>query len=79
MRTSRWQVFAEPLHLAAAQVQIDGGRLAVDRIEGRAGKVEFTGDYRYEPTAVRPHRGPPARGIVGRGATRGAAPPYPAA
>jgi hypothetical protein len=48
--------FAEPLHLATAQVQIDGERLAVDRIEGRAGKVEFTGDYRYEPAAARPHR-----------------------
>jgi len=48
--------FAEPLQLATAQVQIDGARLAVDRIEGRAGKVEFTGDYRYEPTALRPHR-----------------------
>jgi hypothetical protein len=48
--------FAEPLHLAAAQVQIDGAHLAVDRIEGRVGKVEFTGDYRYEPAAARPHR-----------------------
>ena len=79
MRTSRWLVSPSRLHLAAAQVQIDGERLVVDRMEGSAGKVEFAGDYRYEPTAVRPHRVHLRGEIVGRGTTRGAAPPHPAA
>ena len=48
--------FAAPLRLDAAQVQIDGARLAVDRMHGRLGKLEFTGDYRYEPGMARPHR-----------------------
>src|SRR5262249_55446847 len=48
--------FAAPVILAFAQAQIDGARLLVDRIEGKLGKVEFTGDYRYEPSAARPHR-----------------------
>jgi hypothetical protein len=48
--------FAHPLMLAGAQVQIDGARLVVDRIDAAIGKLEFTGDYRYEPTSLHPHR-----------------------
>jgi hypothetical protein len=48
--------FSAPVTLASAQAQIDGARLLVDRIEGKLGKIEFTGDYRYEPNAARPHR-----------------------
>jgi hypothetical protein len=47
---------ADPLILTAAHAQIDGPRLALDRIEAQAGKVAFSGDYQYEPEAARPHR-----------------------
>ncbi|MBZ5584767.1 MAG: hypothetical protein LAQ30_21665 [Acidobacteriia bacterium] len=48
--------FADPLELTSARAQIDGARLTVDRMEGSAGKLAFTGEYRYEPGAARPHR-----------------------
>ena len=48
--------FADPLHVTGAQVQIEGVKLLVDHIQARAGKIEFTGDYRYDPSAARPHR-----------------------
>jgi hypothetical protein len=48
--------FADPLILNTAQVQIEGARLVVDRIDAALGKLAFTGDYRYEPSSSRPHR-----------------------
>jgi hypothetical protein len=47
---------ADPVRLTAARAQIDGARVVMDRIEGEAGKLPFTGEYRYEPDAARPHR-----------------------
>jgi hypothetical protein len=47
---------ASPVRLSSAQAQIDGARLALDHITGHAGKTQFTGSYRYEPGAPRPHR-----------------------
>jgi hypothetical protein len=47
---------AGPLELSSARAQIDRARVVLDRIEARAGKVAFTGEYRYEPGAARPHR-----------------------
>lgn len=47
---------AEPLRLASARAQIDGARVTIDRIRGAAGKVAFSGEYRYDPGAARPHR-----------------------
>jgi hypothetical protein len=47
---------ADPLQLAAAHAHIDGSRLALDGIDAQAGKLAFTGEYRYDPDAVRPHR-----------------------
>jgi hypothetical protein len=46
----------DPLQIASARAQIDGARIVLDRLEAKAGKVAFTGDYRYEPGAARPHR-----------------------
>ena len=46
----------DPLQIAAAHVTIDGARVNVDRLEAQAGKIAFTGDYRYDPDATRPHR-----------------------
>jgi hypothetical protein len=47
---------ADPLQIASARAQIDGARIVLDRLEAQAGKVAFTGEYRYEPGAARPHR-----------------------
>ena len=47
---------ADPLLLAAAHARIDGLQLALDRIDGQAGKIAFAGDYQYEPESPRPHR-----------------------
>ncbi|MCX6620286.1 MAG: hypothetical protein NTY38_04275, partial [Acidobacteria bacterium] len=47
---------SEPLHLDSAAVSISGGRLGMKSIQGRAGKIQLEGEYRYEPAYVRPHR-----------------------
>jgi hypothetical protein len=47
---------ADPLEIASARAQIDGARIVLDRLEAQAGKVAFTGEYRYEPGVARPHR-----------------------
>jgi len=48
--------FADPLRLASARAQIDRSHLILDRLQGSLGKLAFSGDYRYEPGAARPHR-----------------------
>ncbi len=47
---------AQPLQLASARAQIDDERVVLDRMDAHVGEVAFTGDYRYEPRAARPHR-----------------------
>jgi hypothetical protein len=47
---------ADTVQLNSAQAQIDGARVVLERIDGQAGKLAFTGDYRYEPGVARPHR-----------------------
>ena len=47
---------ADPVQLTSARAQIDGARVVLDRIDGQAGKLAFTGEYRYEPGVARPHR-----------------------
>src|ERR1035441_6743394 len=47
---------ADPVQLNSAHAQIDGARVVLDRIDAQAGKLAFTGDYRYEPGVPRPHR-----------------------
>jgi len=47
---------ADPLELASARATIDGPRVSIDRLRGRAGKLLFVGDYRYDPAAPRPQR-----------------------
>lgn len=47
---------ADPLEIAAAHAQIDGARVALDGLQAKAGVLEFTGDYRYEPGTAHPHR-----------------------
>lgn len=47
---------ALPVRLAAATVQMNGAGLQITRLRGRAGTVKFEGDYRYDESAVHPHR-----------------------
>ena len=44
---------ATPIELTAAHASIDGPRVTIDHLRGRAGKLLFGGDYRYDPAA--PH------------------------
>lgn len=58
LQDARMQIagLADPLEIASAHAQIDGARLALDHLKAQAGTLAFTGDYRYEPGTVRPHR-----------------------
>jgi hypothetical protein len=47
---------AAPVEFTSARAQIDGARVVLDQIDAEAGKVAFTGEYRYEPGMARPHR-----------------------
>ncbi|MBV9507138.1 MAG: hypothetical protein JO323_19260 [Acidobacteriia bacterium] len=47
---------AHAVSIESARVGIDGNRLAVDRMQARAGEIPFSAEYRYEPGSVRPHR-----------------------
>ncbi|HLK68011.1 MAG TPA: hypothetical protein VKU19_31475 [Bryobacteraceae bacterium] len=47
---------ADPVLLSSAHAQIEGARVVLDQIDGSAGKVAFSAEYRFEPLAVRPHR-----------------------
>ncbi len=46
---------ADPVQIASADAEIDGPKVVLEQIRGAAGKIEFTGEYRYEPHATRPH------------------------
>src|SRR5581483_6799456 len=48
---------ASPVRLASASVQMKDGEIQLTGMRGRAGKVKFTGDYRYGATAAHPDRG----------------------
>ncbi len=45
-----------PLEISSTNARIDGWRVALQKIDARIGKLQFTGDYMYEPSASRPHR-----------------------
>jgi hypothetical protein len=47
---------ADPVRIQSASVASSGARITVSRIRGKVGAVAFTGDYRWEPAAVRPHK-----------------------
>ena len=49
---------AEPLRIQSAAVSLNGKRVMVNRIRARAGAISFTGEYRWEPATVRPHKFP---------------------
>jgi len=45
---------AEPVELASARVALRDDGVLMDRIQGRAGAIDFTGEYRYVAAAERP-------------------------
>ena len=47
---------ADPLRIQSALVVLNGPRLAVSRLRARAGDIAFTGEYRWDPGAIRPHK-----------------------
>ncbi len=47
---------ADPVRIQSATVASTGPRVSMTRLRARVGAVAFTGDYRYEPAAVRPHK-----------------------
>ncbi len=51
-----FEAFAEPLHIATAEASLDGAAISVKHIEVTAAGMEASGDYQYQPGAVRPHR-----------------------
>jgi hypothetical protein len=46
----------DPLHIAAANAEIEGARVVLDHIQAQVGTNAFAGSYTYEPRAARPHR-----------------------
>jgi hypothetical protein len=46
----------EPVKVQSAAVTLNGKRLTVSRLRARVGAIAFTGDYRWEPAAIHPHK-----------------------
>jgi hypothetical protein len=47
---------AEPVLVRSAVVSLGEKRVALKQVHAAAGTIEFTGDYRWDPQAVRPHK-----------------------
>ncbi len=47
---------AGPLLIRSAEVTLDEKRVVLKHVRAAAGDLEFTGDYRWDPKAVRPHK-----------------------
>jgi hypothetical protein len=47
---------AEQVRVQSAAVSLSGKRVTVSRLRAKVGEIAFTGDYRWEPAAVRPHK-----------------------
>jgi hypothetical protein len=47
---------SEPVAIESARVLLRDGAMVMDRIVGRAGTIDFKGQYRYREGAQRPHR-----------------------
>ncbi len=47
---------ADPLRIQSASVKLNGARVSVTKLRAQVGDISFSGDYRWEPTAVHPHR-----------------------
>jgi hypothetical protein len=47
---------SDPLRIQSASVKLNGARVAVTKLHAQLGAIAFTGDYRWEPAAVHPHK-----------------------
>ena len=47
---------ADPLRIQSAAVSLNGPRVSVTHLRARAGAIAFTGEYRWDPKAIRPHQ-----------------------
>jgi hypothetical protein len=47
---------ADPLRIQTAFVKLDGTRVIVNGLRAKAGDIALTGEYRWEPDALRPHK-----------------------
>jgi hypothetical protein len=47
---------AEPLLIQSTSVSLTGNRAVANRLKAKIGGITFTGDYRWEPAAQRPHK-----------------------
>jgi AsmA family len=47
---------AEPLLIQSMAVSLTPARASASRIKAKVGAIPFTGDYRWEPEAARPHK-----------------------
>jgi hypothetical protein len=47
---------AEPLLIQSTAVSLTGNRAIANRLRAKVGDIAFTGNYRWEPTAQRPHK-----------------------
>ena len=58
LQNARVQIngLADPMRIQSAAVVSSGARVVVSRLRAKAGAIAFTGEYRFEPNAVRPHR-----------------------
>lgn len=52
----RIEGLAEPLEIESAAVSLSGRGVAVNQVKASAGGIPFTGSYRWEPAAARPHK-----------------------
>jgi hypothetical protein len=47
---------AEPLLIQSAAVSLTGDRASANKLRAKIGAIAFSGDYRWEPAATRPHK-----------------------
>jgi hypothetical protein len=58
LQNARMQVdgLADPVRIQSAAVVLSATRTVVSKVRAKAGSIAFTGDYRWEPAAERPHK-----------------------
>ena len=47
---------AEPVNVRSASVSLGEKRVSLKKVQATVGMIDFSGDYRWDPKAVRPHK-----------------------
>src|SRR5258706_2191205 len=47
---------ADPVRVQSAAVVLNGARVSVSKMRAKVGDIAFTGEYRWEPAAIWPHK-----------------------